>query len=135
LIPLQNFMPTQYHAATLQRALPRDYILLQYRTPMPYWNEHDLDFPSIDLHVNRPKWIRDRNCLDEPVDTFYPAPGDVERLRRAKSICKECVVRHQCLEHALNTNERFGIWGGKSARERSLILRAARLVARPRNED
>ena len=102
---------------------------------MPIWNEFDLDFPSIGIFVNRPKWMRKKNCFDEPVDTFYPAPGDVERLRRAKSICKECEVRQDCLQFALETNERFGIWGGKSARERSLILRAQRLLARPRDGD
>lgn len=101
---------------------------------MAYWNDYDLDFPSIGLQINRPKWMKDRNCFDEPVDTFYPAPGDVERLRKAKGICKDCFVRQECLEFALSTNERFGIWGGKSARERSLILRAQRLLARPRDD-
>ena len=102
---------------------------------MPIWNEFDLDFPSIGIFVNRPKWMRKKNCFDEPVDTFYPAPGDVERLRRAKGICKDCEVRQDCLQFTLDTNERFGIWGGKSARERSLILRAQRLLARPRDGD
>jgi WhiB family redox-sensing transcriptional regulator len=102
---------------------------------MPYYNDWDLDFPSFGLKINRPKWMRDRNCLDEPVETFYPAPGDVEKLRRAKGICKECTVRMDCLNFALDTNERFGIWGGKSARERSLILRAQRLLARPTEEN
>jgi WhiB family redox-sensing transcriptional regulator len=72
--------------------------------------------------------MKKRACNDEPTATFYPAPGDVEKLRRAKSICKECEVRHDCLEMALESGERFGIWGGKSARERSLILRAQRLL-------
>jgi hypothetical protein len=40
-------------------------------------------------------------------------------------------VRGECLESALDSGERFGIWGGKSARERSLILRAQRLLERP----
>lgn len=101
---------------------------------MAHWNDFDLDFPTIGIQTNRPKWFRDKNCFDEPVDTFYPAPGDVVRLRRAKEICKECRVRNECLNFALDTNERFGIWGGKSARERSLILRAQRLLARPRDD-
>lgn len=80
------------------------------------------------FRIERPAWMKKRNCNDEPTTTFYPAPGDVEKLRRAKSICKECEVRHDCLEMALESGERFGIWGGKSARERSLILRAQRLL-------
>ena len=88
------------------------------------------------FRIDRPKWTREASCKEEPTTTFYPAPGDVEKLRRAKSICKECPVRQECLTSALETGERFGIWGGKSARERSLILRARRLLAgNPITED
>jgi WhiB family redox-sensing transcriptional regulator len=69
-------------------------------------------------------------CKDYDTNIFYPAPGDIDNLRLAKSICKECVSRHECLDYALSTSERFGIWGGKSARERMLILRAQRLLNR-----
>lgn len=97
----------------------------------PLWG----NFPNeLTLKIDRPKWIIRANCEGEDTNTFYPAPGDVDKLRKAKSICKECKVRMECLQHALDTNERFGIWGGKSARERSLILRAQRLLARPRDE-
>ena len=37
-------------------------------------------------------------------------------------------MRVECLKSALESSERFGIWGGKSARERSLILRAQRIL-------
>jgi WhiB family redox-sensing transcriptional regulator len=80
------------------------------------------------FRIDRPKWTRKAACKDEPTTTFYPAPGDVERLRRAKGICKDCEVRSECLTSALESSERFGIWGGKSARERSLILRAQRIL-------
>ncbi len=30
-----------------------------------------------------------------------------------------CEVRHECLEYALAHDERFGIWGGLSERERA----------------
>lgn len=80
------------------------------------------------FRVDRPKWQKDSNCKGEDSNTFYPAPGDVELLRKAKGICKECTVRQQCLDYALSNSERFGIWGGKSARERMLILRARRIL-------
>lgn len=80
------------------------------------------------FRIERPRWQRDALCKDEDTNTFYPAPGDVELLKKAKSICKECTVRQNCLEYALDNSERFGIWGGKSARERMLILRAKRLL-------
>jgi WhiB family redox-sensing transcriptional regulator len=82
------------------------------------------------IRIDRPKWIHKSSCRGEDTNIFYPAPGDVDKLRLAKQICKECVVRKDCLQHALDNNERFGIWGGKSARERSLILRAQRLLDR-----
>ena len=37
-------------------------------------------------------------------------PGDI--------FCKTCKVRRECLEYALAYDERFGIWGGLSERER-----------------
>jgi WhiB family redox-sensing transcriptional regulator len=109
---------------------------------MPTWGEHNdrvhytiTEWDSYSgFRVERPSWQRFRACADEPTTTFYPAPGDTELLRRAKGICKDCSVRKQCLEYALDNAERFGIWGGKSARERMLILRAQRLLQRDNTE-
>ena len=36
----------------------------------------------------------------------------------AKKVCLACPVRKQCLDYALANDERFGIWGGLSERER-----------------
>lgn len=36
-----------------------------------------------------------------------------------------CDVRDQCLEYALQNDERFGIWGGLSERERRKLKRRA----------
>lgn len=47
---------------------------------------------------------------------FFPERG--ASLKRARAICAECPVAEQCLEHALTLPERFGIWGGKSEKER-----------------
>lgn len=80
------------------------------------------------FRVERPKWQKNAPCKNYDTNVFYPAPGDVDNLRLAKSICKECSVRQECLEYALENSERFGIWGGKSARERMLILRAKRIL-------
>jgi WhiB family redox-sensing transcriptional regulator len=48
-------------------------------------------------------------------------PGEGE----AKRICSGCEVRAECLEYALAHDERFGIWGGLSERERRRLRRAA----------
>jgi hypothetical protein len=41
--------------------------------------------------------------------------------RDAKRLCASCDVREQCLDYALDNDERFGIWGGHSERERRKI--------------
>ena len=38
--------------------------------------------------------------------------------RDAKQVCARCEVREQCLQWAIEHDERFGIWGGLSERER-----------------
>jgi WhiB family redox-sensing transcriptional regulator len=40
-------------------------------------------------------------------------------------ICQSCEVRAQCLEYALERDERFGIWGGLSERERRKLRKQA----------
>ena len=51
-------------------------------------------------------------------------------LRRAappgkQKVCRSCEVRAECLEYALENDERFGIWGGLSERERRRLKREA----------
>ena len=43
----------------------------------------------------------------------------------AKAVCQACQVREDCLEYALANDERFGIWGGMSERERRRLRRMA----------
>ena len=43
----------------------------------------------------------------------------------AKKVCTGCEVRAECLEYALAHDERFGIWGGLSERERRRLKKAA----------
>jgi WhiB family redox-sensing transcriptional regulator len=50
------------------------------------------------------------------VDMFFPERG--EYVDAAKAVCSHCPVRQTCLEYAISTNERWGIWGGTSERER-----------------
>ena len=77
-------------------------------------------------------WMVAAACLGH-TDLFF-APDAVEsrgerayRESLAKSVCHECVVRSHCLTEALKSDERFGIWGGLTERER----RAARRSTSP----
>lgn len=69
-------------------------------------------------------WMLEARCLDADPEAFFPEKGG--STREAKRICATCPVRTECLEHALASDERFGIWGGLSERERR---RAKRLSA------
>ena len=56
-------------------------------------------------------------------EAFFPEKGG--STREAKGVCASCEVRAECLEYALMNDERFGIWGGLSERERRRLRRAA----------
>lgn len=72
-------------------------------------------------------WQRQANCLGVDPDLFYPERGG--STREAKEVCRQCVVREDCLEYAINNGERNGIWGGLSERERRRIRRHRKLEA------
>ena len=64
-------------------------------------------------------WMDEALCAQTDPESFYPEKGG--STREAKQTCEECLVRAECLDWALATDERFGIWGGLSERERRAI--------------
>lgn len=68
-------------------------------------------------------WASQAKCLQADPETFFPEKGG--STREAKRICMQCEVRIECLEYALENDERFGIWGGLSERERRKLKRLA----------
>jgi len=67
-------------------------------------------------------WQSDSLCAQTDPEAFFPEKGG--STRDAKRICTGCSVRAQCLEYALENDERFGIWGGLSERERRKLRRS-----------
>ena len=65
------------------------------------------------------------NGLDPAV--FFPDSEDA--AAEAKCICAECPVRVNCLEYALATREKDGVWGGATDKERRRIIRHRRRLA------
>ncbi len=61
-------------------------------------------------------WQEQALCAQTDPEAFFPEKGG--STRDAKRICRACPVRDECLEFALEHDERFGIWGGLSERER-----------------
>jgi WhiB family redox-sensing transcriptional regulator len=62
-------------------------------------------------------------CAQTDPEAFFPEKGG--STREAKRVCTSCEVRAECLEYALENDERFGIWGGLSERERRKLKRRA----------
>jgi WhiB family redox-sensing transcriptional regulator len=72
--------------------------------------------PWVDLTPAADAWRLDALCAETDPEAFFPEKGG--STREAKRVCTGCHVRAQCLEFALANDERFGIWGGLSERER-----------------
>ena len=72
-------------------------------------------------------WQQDAACRDTDPDLFFStAEADRDAAMR---LCASCPVRLDCLEHALETRESYGIWGGTGEQDRKRLLRRRRRAA------
>lgn len=69
-------------------------------------------------------WRAVARCRGVDPEVFHPAPE--EDGDEAKAICSLCAVREPCLEYAIATREKFGVWGGRNERERRREIRRRR---------
>ena len=67
------------------------------------------------------QWQERALCAQTDPEAFFPEKGG--STREAKRICTGCEVKDLCLDYALANDERFGIWGGLSERERRRLKR------------
>ncbi|MBT2508857.1 WhiB family transcriptional regulator [Streptomyces sp. ISL-98] len=65
--------------------------------------------------------MADALCAQVDPELFYPETGVISAPVRR--ICMACEVRTECLEYALTTPERQGVWGGLSENERRKLKR------------
>ena len=75
---------------------------------------------TVPITEERP-WAAFAVCRDRDPDTFFPVTTDGER--EAIRICEGCPVRIDCLEFAIETRVRFGVWGGVTEKQRRSIRR------------
>ena len=68
-------------------------------------------------------WQERALCAQTDPEAFFPEKGG--STREAKRVCMSCDVRAECLSYALANDERFGIWGGLSERERRKLKKKA----------
>lgn len=74
-----------------------------------------LGIVSIASLVGKP-FTLDGLCAETDPEAFFPEKG--ENADAARQICNRCDVLEECREWALSTDERYGVWGGLSERER-----------------
>ena len=73
-------------------------------------------------------WQEVASCRQYDNVLFFGEEGEPEvdkqnREAHAKSICKACPVLEPCLEFAMETNQKYGIWGGLTDKERASLKR------------
>jgi WhiB family redox-sensing transcriptional regulator len=83
------------------------------------------NFSTVANPLDSAAWRSDAACHGDMGAAFYPPlrpemrAAKLSRESRAKAVCALCPVRHECLEQALASRERFGIWGGLTGTERT----------------
>ena len=71
-------------------------------------------------------WATQAACRTTDPDSLF-VQGAAQN--RAKAICVACTVRTECLADALDNRIEFGVWGGRTERERRALLRQNPSVA------
>lgn len=89
------------------------------------------DAPVVDVDEVVPEldrsWTAAAACRGMATGSFYPGQGESTSL--PVTICQGCDVRRACLQYALLRNEKFGVWGGKSEKQRRVMRRLIKLNA------
>lgn len=89
----------------------------------PYRSASPPDDPTDD-------WRDQAACRNRSINFWFPedSRGPTDTVL-AKRICASCPVQVPCLQYALDTRQRYGIWGGKNRNERlDMLRRPARIT-------
>lgn len=76
-------------------------------------------------------WREHAACAGVDPDLFFPEHGGRDVYHDARETCRACPVRHECLQHALDTREEFGMWGGLNPGERLRLISQRRRAGAP----
>ncbi|MFJ8301560.1 WhiB family transcriptional regulator [Streptomyces sp. NPDC094447] len=74
------------------------------------------------LALLTPDWFEDGLCAQTDPEVFFPEKGG--STKDAKQVCMACPIRVECLDYAVSHEERWGVWGGLSQRERRRLKAA-----------
>lgn len=73
---------------------------------------------------NDTDWMRNSKCHPDDGITWFPEQGQRHLTIQAKKFCADCPVKQRCLDWALNNEIMYGVWGGRSPKERETNLYA-----------
>lgn len=84
-------------------------------------------------------WYRGALCTDLHSEMFYPPLFKEDRkapessyYKMGKLVCENCPVQEECLQQG--NNEVYGLWGGRTPKERSLGSYAPPKTLLPKNK-
>jgi WhiB family redox-sensing transcriptional regulator len=66
-------------------------------------------------------WMDDALCAQSDPSVFFSEKIGGS-LKLAKMVCQMCKVKNECLAYGMKGSNRYGVWGGKSPRERLNLL-------------
>lgn len=67
------------------------------------------------------QWRELAACRDSDPNLFFPVGTTgpaIDQIEEAKAVCRACIVREDCLQFSLQTNQEAGVWGGYAEDER-----------------
>lgn len=76
-----------------------------------------------DTRFGEGAWVFQAACFGSDPNLFYPESMDDEAAWAARKVCQGCPVARECLQDALDSNDRFGIRGGLSPKQRTNLLK------------
>lgn len=87
----------------------------------------------IGFFSTREPWMVDAACLDHHPELWFSDNKNAAVM--AKEICAGCPSLQPCLQWAIETNERWGIFGGQTYAERVNLRRRANYRASQEESD
>lgn len=58
-------------------------------------------------------------CREVDPEIFFPLPNATGN--EAKAVCRRCPVQDGCAQWAIDTGQRYGVWGGLSPEDREKL--------------
>lgn len=97
-------------------------------TPLVDWKR--LPKP-LEVHY---RWQEQGLCREQDPEMFFlpdhcRGEEKEQRILLAKKVCGACPVIEQCRKYAIETDQRFGVWGGLSEEEISSAVRRRKRYA------